>query len=147
MPDASVATIEALIDTHFPEIHHGGRTLYIDRLTQDGAVVRLKSHPRNLRPGGTVSGPAMFTLADYGVYVAILARFGEPGLQAVTSTITLNFLARPQPGDILAEIRILRAGRRLIVTQIEMFGEGRPELLAQATATYVMPSAAPRDRR
>jgi uncharacterized protein (TIGR00369 family) len=140
MPESPVEAVGALVDRHFPEIHYGGRTLYIDHITQDGAIVRLKSHPRNLRPGGTVSGPALFTLADYGVYVAILGRFGEAGLASVTSNMTLNFLARPQPGDIVAQIRILRAGRRLIVTQIEMFSDGRPELLATAIATYVMPS-------
>lgn len=140
MPRPPIEVVDALVDTHFPEVHFGGRTLFIDRLTDDGAIVRLKSHPRNLRPGGTVSGPAMFTLADYGVYVAILAQLGDKGLQAVTSTMTLNFLARPQPGDVIAEIRVLRAGRRLVVTEIEMRSDGKTELVAHATATYVLPA-------
>ncbi len=135
----TIADVDHLIDTHFPEIHHGGRVLFIDALTEDGAEVRLVSHPKNLRPGGTVSGPAMFTLADYGAYVAILGELGDSALQAVTTNITLNFIKRPQPGDILGDIRMIKTGRRLIVVEIEMWTSDRMSLVAHAIATYARP--------
>ena len=138
-PTAAKLTLDEvghLVDTHFPEVHHGGRVLFIDALTGDGAHVRLKSHPKNLRPGGTVSGPAMFTLADYGAYVAILARLGEGGLQSVTTNINLNFMRRPQPGDVLGEIRLIKSGKRLIVAEIEMTSEVDNALVAHAVATF-----------
>jgi uncharacterized protein (TIGR00369 family) len=136
----SAVEVDALIDEHFPAIHFGGRTLSIDALTERGALVRLKSHPKNLRPGNTVSGPAMFTLVDYGVYVAILAHLGDSALQSVTTSITLNFMNRPQPGDLIAEINLLKIGKRLIVTEMKIFADGKPEMVAHATATYAMPS-------
>ena len=135
----TAAEVDHLINLHFPEVHFGGRVLFIDALTADGARVRLKSHPKNLRPGGTVSGPAMFTLADYGAYVAILARLGEGGLQAVTTNINLNFMRRPQPGDVLGEIRLIKSGKRLIVAEIEMTADVDAALVAHAVATYIRP--------
>jgi uncharacterized protein (TIGR00369 family) len=131
--------VDRLIDEHFPEIHFGGRVLYIDTLTAHGARVRLKSHPKNLRPGGTVSGPAMFSLADYGAYVAILARAGAAGLQSVTTNINLNFMRRPQPGDVIGEIELIKFGKRLIVAEIGLSSEGNPALVAHAVATFAMP--------
>jgi uncharacterized protein (TIGR00369 family) len=139
MTKLTVAEVDQLIDTHFPQIHHGGRVLSIDALTDDGASVRLTAHPKNLRPGGTVSGPAMFTLADYGAYVAILAITGDGGLQAVTTSITLNFIRRPQPGDILGDIRLVKVGKRLIVIDIQMWTADRAALVAHAIATYARP--------
>ena len=131
--------VDNLIDVHFPEIHFGGRVLFIDTLTAQGARVRLKSHPKNLRPGGTISGPALFTLADYGAYVAILARAGAGGLQSVTTNINLNFMRRPQPGDVIGEIDLIKVGKRLIVAEIAMFADGNDALVAHAVATYAMP--------
>ena len=43
-----------------------------------GCTVRLNADERHLRPGGTVSGPSLFTLADIGGYVCVLAHAG-PG--------------------------------------------------------------------
>lgn len=132
--------IDRLIDQHFPEIHFGGKTLFIEAITRNGAKVRLRSHPRNLRPGGTVSGPAMFALADFAVYVAILARIGEAGLQAVTANMALNFLRRPEPGDLVADVALLSFGRRLIVAEVRLHSAVTDALVAVATATYAMPS-------
>ena len=58
------------------------------------ARVRMKADPRNTRPGGTISGMAMFALADFSVYVAIIGSLGEPGLDAVTSSLNINYRPR-----------------------------------------------------
>lgn len=136
----SIPEIDRLIDLHFPAVHHGGRVLFTEALTEDGARIRLVDHPKNMRPGGTVSGPAMFTLADYGVYVAILGLLGEAALQAVTTNITLNFIRRPQPGDLLGRIKLIKTGRRLIVAEVEITSAGDETLVAHVVATYAMPA-------
>jgi hypothetical protein len=38
----------------------------------------------------------MFTLADFGVCVAIIASLGETGFEAVIASSTVNFLASPR---------------------------------------------------
>ena len=83
--------IEALIDARFPQIHAGGRTLLVEDAGERSARVRLLHHERHTRPGGTVFGPAMFALADFAVYVAIIAALGEVGLDAVTTNLNIIF--------------------------------------------------------
>jgi uncharacterized protein (TIGR00369 family) len=134
------AQVTALIDEHFPLVHEGGGRLTIERISPDASVVRMAGDDRAMRPGGTVAGPAMFKLADFAVYVAILGKFGEAALQAVTTSMTINFLSRPGPGDIVATVRLLKTGRRLAVAQVEIHSLGVPEMVAHATATYAIPS-------
>jgi len=137
------AQVEALINSHFPQIHVGGRAMLIEEAGVRRARVRLKKLQRHLRPGGTVSGPTMFTLADFSVYVAIIATLGEAGIDAVTTNMNINFLAKPEPRDLIACVRLLRVGRRLAVGETELFSDGAPDLVAHAIATYALPQAAP----
>jgi uncharacterized protein (TIGR00369 family) len=126
----------------FPQIHAGGRTMLIEEVHHAGARVRMAADPRHTRPGGTISGPAMFALADFSVYVAIIASLGEPGFDAVTSSLHINFLARPAPNDMTAHaklIRLIRLGRRSAVGEVELFSERLPAMVAHATATYALP--------
>jgi uncharacterized protein (TIGR00369 family) len=133
-----VARIEALIDDRFPQIHGGGRTLVIEEVGPRSARVRLKTHDRNIRPGGTVSGPAMFTLADFAVYVAIIAAMGEDGIEAVTSNMNINFLAKPEARDVTAHVRLIRVGRRTAVGEAELYSDGSEDIVAHAIATYAL---------
>jgi len=134
------AQVEALINSHFPQIHVGGRAMLIEEAGARRARVRLRKQDRHLRPGGTVSGPTMFTLADFSVYVAIIASLGESGIEAVTTNLNINFLAKPEPRDLIACVRLLRLGRRLAVGEAQLFSDGVPDLVAHAIATYALPS-------
>jgi uncharacterized protein (TIGR00369 family) len=132
--------LEALIDARFPQIHSSGRSLLIEDATGGGVRVRLKYHQRHSRPGGTVSGVAMFTLADFGVYVAIIAALGEPGMEAVTTNLNINFLAKPEPRDLIAQVRLIRLGRRLAVGECQIRSDGSETMVAHAIATYALPA-------
>jgi uncharacterized protein (TIGR00369 family) len=134
------AQVEALINRHFPQIHVGGRSMLIEEAAARHARVRLKQQDRHVRPGGTLSGPTMFTLADFSFYVAIIATLGEAGIEAVTTTLTINFLAKPAPRDLVSVVRLIRVGRRLAVGEAQLFSDGAAEMVAQATATYALPS-------
>lgn len=135
------AELTVLVEAHFPQVHEGNGRITIERADADKTVVRMAHDPRIVRPGGTVSGPTMFKLADFGVYVAILGRLGEAGLQAVTTSMTVNFLSRPQPADMIAEIQLLKLGRRLAVAEARLYAAGNPEVIAHATSTYAIPPA------
>jgi len=141
-PNAHLTTeaVSRLIDETFPEIHSAGRKLTIESVAPSFARVRLQFDPRNLRPGGTVSGPAMFTLADFTIYVALIATLGDAAIQAVTSNISINFLSRPDPVDVVAEARLIKVGRRLAYAEVALFSEGREEMIAHATSSYALPS-------
>jgi uncharacterized protein (TIGR00369 family) len=104
-------------------------------------AVRLKmtTGERSLRPGGTVSGPTMFMLADTALYVAVLASVGPKAL-AVTTSITINFLRRPAPRDLIAECRLLKLGKRLAVGEVTILSAGEDDPVAHATGTYSIPA-------
>jgi uncharacterized protein (TIGR00369 family) len=90
----------------------------------------------NLRAGGSLSGPTMFTLADTALYAAVLSEIGLEPL-AVTTDMTIHFVKKPR-GELLAEAKLLRCGRRQAVGTIELKSAG--EIVAHATGTYALPS-------
>lgn len=137
----TVEAVNSLIDEHFPGIHAGGRRIDIVSVADRVARCRMRPSERAIRPGGTLSGPAMFTLADYTIYIALIATLGLPAIPAVTSNLNINFLRRPEPVDLLADARIIRLGRRLAYCEVQLYSEGRTELVAHATGSYSIPTA------
>ncbi len=96
---------------------------------------------KHLRPGGTVSGPTIMLLADCAAYFAILGHYGKVAL-AVTTSLNINFLRKPSADrDLLADARLLKAGKRLVISEIVIFSQGMEEPVAHATATYSIPPA------
>lgn len=116
----------------------------IEDIGPDTARVRMRLSDRNTRPGGTISGPAMFTLADFSIYAALLGRLGEPVIPAVTSNLNITFLTRPPAKDVIAETRLVRVGRRLAYAEVALYSDGENEMIAHATGTYALPSTTKR---
>ncbi len=111
----------------------------VDRVDAGGVVLRLKVAERHLRPGGTVSGPNIFALADVAMYLAILSRIGPVAL-AVTTNCSIDFMRKPAMGcDLLGEARILKLGRSLAVGDVLVFSEGAADPVARAGLTYSIP--------
>jgi uncharacterized protein (TIGR00369 family) len=137
-PAASNAErLTAFLAREFPQLELG-RNFSIEAAGAMGARLRLHFRPDHLRPGGTISGPAIFALADVALFVAILAEIGEVEL-AVTTNLTVNFLRKAGPGDLIGEARLLKLGRRLAVGEVAMFSSGAPDIVAHATGTYSIP--------
>ncbi|TMV91085.1 PaaI family thioesterase [Thioclava sp. BHET1] len=114
----------------------------IEAMDEELLVLRLKVDERHLRPGGTVSGPNIFALADVGIYFAILARIGRVPL-AVTTNASIDFMRKPKSGvDLLAHIRILKLGRVLAVGDALIYSEGDDRPVARASMTYSIPPGA-----
>ena len=82
----------------------------------------------------------MFMLADFTIYVALIATLGPAAIAAVTSNLNINFLTRPDPADLIGEARIIRLGRRLAYAEVSISADKSRELLAHATSNYVLPS-------
>lgn len=132
------AEVAAFLRREFPQIDP--MELRIEALEPGSARVRMPHHERNLRPGGTISGPAMMALADASAYVLMLGMLGPVAL-AVTTSLTINFLRRPEPADLVCEIALLKLGRRLAVVEARIYAGGA-EPVAHVTATYSIPPAA-----
>lgn len=113
----------------------------VERLTEDGIILRLKVGMRHLRPGGTVSGPSMFGLADVAFYFALMSRIGLQAL-AVTTNVSIDFLRKPMPdADLLGEARILKIGRQLAAGDVLIRSVGQEEVVARAGLTFSIPPA------
>ena len=111
----------------------------VEALSEEALTVRLRVAERHLRPGGTVSGPSIFALADVGVYLAVLARLGPVAL-AVTTSCAIDFMRRPAFGaDLLGETRLLKLGRVLAVGDVLIRSEGAEAPVARASLTYSIP--------
>ena len=103
--------------------------------------VHFTPEERHLRPGGTVSGPTLFALADCAVYLAIIAHVGKEAL-AVTTGASIDFMRKPDAGrDLTAEVTLLKLGRGLAVGDAAIRSGRRDELVARATLTYSRPRA------
>jgi len=114
--------------------------LVIEDLGPMHALVRMKIRDEHLRPGGTVSGPTMFALADNTVYIAILAMIGRVPL-AVTTGGSIDFMRKPSANrDIVADCRLLKLGRVLAVGDVLIRSQGSEPVLARASFTYSIPS-------
>lgn len=103
------------------------------------ARVRMRFNEQRLRPGGTISGPSLMTLADTGVWVALLAQIGRVAL-SVTSHLDIDFLRKADPGDVIGDVRLLKVGRKLAVGTVTMFSEHDDRPVAHASVTYAIPS-------
>ena len=112
--------------------------LRLDTIGPGTASLRLPYDEKNLRPGGTVSGPAMMGLADAAMYAAVLSRIGIVKL-AVTTNFNINFLRRPKPGELIARADVIKLGKRLAVIEVSIFSAGDDRVVAHATGTYSIP--------
>jgi len=137
-PIMTVAELERFLDREFPQIHHGGRIYHVEAVGPLSPRMRMDYHERHIRPGGTLSGPAMMTLADLTLYIAILAHVGPVAL-AVTTNLSFNFLKKPEQRGLVADCRLLKLGRRLAVGEVAVFSEGGSEVVCHATGTYSIP--------
>jgi len=138
LPRIIKAEIDELCSKALPWVEIFGLT--IEDLGQGTCRVRMPAKEEFLRPGGTVSGPALMSLADYAMYVAVLSAIGRVEL-AVTVNLTANFLRRPKPGAVFGDCRLIKLGKRLAYGEVSLFSEGEEEAgpVAHVTATYSIP--------
>ncbi|HSN83883.1 MAG TPA: PaaI family thioesterase [Polyangiales bacterium] len=127
--------IEDFMKESFPQAR---MPIEIEELRDGFLRIRLEVTNRYLRPGDTVSGPTLMTLADTAMYYLLLGMIGPVAL-ALTSSLTINFLRAPKLGDIVAEAEMLKLGKRLAVGQVTMYSEGGDDPVAHATVTYSIP--------
>jgi uncharacterized protein (TIGR00369 family) len=108
-------------------------------VSAEHVIMALRASEKHLRPGGTVSGPAMFALADVCAYFCILSRLGPVAL-AVTTNCSIDFMRKPAPGRLLCRMELLKLGRALAVTEGRLYSEAAPDKpVARAALTYSIP--------
>lgn len=136
MPKISVEEFQSLIDADLPLIElFGIRTVSIG---SGVATMRMHFNTSLIRPGGTIAGPTLMALADVTLYAVVMGLVGRVPL-AVTTSLTINFLKKPGPADVVSEGRILKLGKRLAVGECSLHSMDEDDLVAHVTGTYSIP--------
>jgi len=126
--------VAAFIAAEFPQTK-----CVIRAVGNAGSTVVHEVGPQELRPGGTVSGPVLMSVADVALYVAILGEIGIVPL-TVTTSLSINFLRKP-PADrrIVGVCRLMKLGKSLAVGEVSLYSEGNSRPVAHAVGTYSIP--------
>jgi len=135
----TVAELQRFLADAFPELPP---PYVVEEVGTSGIRLRLPVTPMHRRPGGTVSGPSLMALADAAAWLALLAQIG-PVPSAVTTSLHIDFLRRPELVDVVAEGLVLKLGARLGVVDVAMRSDAGGELVAKAQVTYSLPPRAP----
>jgi uncharacterized protein (TIGR00369 family) len=135
-PVLDAAEVNQLMAEVYPQLNADHLSYEAVDVFPGGCTVRLNADERHLRPGGTVSGPCLFTLADIGGYACVLSHAGPDAL-SVTTNISINFMRKAGAGAVLGHCRILKLGRSLMVFDIDIVADG--QTVAHATGTYSVP--------
>ena len=129
-PDA----MQSFLDREFPQ-----STVKVVSLGEHTATVKQEINDMHLRPGGTVSGPVLMTVADVAMYVAVLNQIGIVPL-AVTTNLNINFLRKPSAERaIIGVCHLLKLGKTLAVGEVNLYSEGNDEVVAHVVTTYAIP--------
>ncbi|MEM6850791.1 MAG: PaaI family thioesterase [Pseudomonadota bacterium] len=139
MPGMSPSDIDAYLQEEFPQVFVDAR-VSVAEAEAGRARLHLTPGRAHLRPGNTVSGPAIMMMADAAAYAALLS-LDSGAKMAVTSDLTIHFLRAAAPGAMLVQTaNVIKAGRRISVIACETIDE-QGRLLAHATTGYAMPAA------
>ena len=128
--------VRSLIKRHFPHVIEF--PVSVSARGEGSLALTLAVTEAMLRPGGTISGPTLMTLADTAMYVLLLSELGAVE-QAVTTSMHIDFLRRPALVPVTARAELLKLGRTLAVGRVTMFSEGDARPIAHASITYALP--------
>lgn len=112
----------------------------VEEVSSGSATVVHEVGTAHLRPGNTVSGPLLMTVADVALYVAILGTIGIVPL-TVTTSLTINFLRKPAPDKPITGIcKLIKVGKTLAVGEVSLYSDRNAAMVAHAVGTYSIPS-------
>lgn len=135
-PVMDIPALHAFLKEVFPQVHED---FVVEQVEPMKMRVRLKVTEKHLRPGGTVSGPSMFALADVAIYLAVLSMIGPKAL-SVTTNCSIDFMRKPEANcDLIAEAVIHKLGRVLAVGDVLLRSDGSDAVVARASLTYSIP--------
>ncbi len=100
---------------------------------------RLPVAPRHLQHSGVVHAGVQATIADHTAGAAGHTVIGS-GQMVLTSTFTINLLTPAKGEELRARARVLKAGRRLVIVESDVFAcqGGREELTSRAIVTLAV---------
>jgi uncharacterized protein (TIGR00369 family) len=105
--------------------------------TSDRLVIEMDNRPDLANIRGTLQGGLVATLIDIAAG-RLAGNVVGPDQDVTTADMNVHYLAPIMQGPARAEATIVRAGRRLIVTSVDVTDAGRDRLAARATLTFAV---------
>ena len=137
----SAVSVEDL-NSFFRKNFKGDRGLLPDitMAETDHVIMAALMSERNIRPGGSISGPTQMALADHIAYAVIFTRLGITPM-AVTSNLNIDFLRPLMAKTVNVEGKMIKLGRALAIIEVNIWGENKGKISSRATVTYALPRA------
>jgi acyl-coenzyme A thioesterase PaaI-like protein len=136
----NAAELEVLLRRELPPVDQRGEI--IEEIGGAHLTMRLPVHPnyvsKDIPPGSgqmMLSAPIMMGLADTAMYAAIHAFYGATTIGAIVN-FNISFMRVAGAKDIVAEVKLLRKGRKLAFLETFLVAAGDTEACAHVTATY-----------
>ena len=128
--------INDMLETHWP----ASRCICTE-VGPDHAIASLTPEASDIRPGGYISGPTLFSAADAALWFLSFGACERLEPLALTSDLTIRFL-RPASGRIIfARADLNKAGRRSVVGTVTVWTDAGDAPCAVAQGTYILPAA------
>ena len=111
-------------------------------VSKDHALVSKLPGVADLRPGGLVSGPFQFALADIGMWFATFGAYERIEPMALTSELSIRFLRPAVVADgarVWARIDVNSVGRKTMVSTATIYTDDPTRPTAVAQGTYIVP--------
>jgi uncharacterized protein (TIGR00369 family) len=105
--------------------------------TSERLVIEMDNRPDLVNVRGAIQGGLVATLIDIAAG-RLAGTVSGAGNDVTTADMNVHFLAPIIEGPARAEATVVRAGRRLIVTSVDVFDTGRDRLAARATLTFAV---------
>ena len=133
--EVTVEAINAMLTESFP-----GTPNRCVEIGDDYAIASLDVAPTSIRPGGFISGPAQFGLADAALWYVSFVALGRIEPMALTSELSIRYLRPAQGERLLCRARLEARSRRSVVGTCHIWVDGEPErITATAQGTYAVP--------
>lgn len=127
--------INAMLETHWP----ASRCICTE-VGSDHAVAALTPDEADIRPGGTIAGPVLFSAADAALWFLCFGAADRIEPLALTSDLAIRFLRPARGTTVFARADLNKAGRRSVVGTVTVRTDAADAPVAVAQGTYIRPS-------
>lgn len=103
------------------------------------AIATLTPEATNIRPGGYISGPTLFAVADTALWFLTFSASERIEPFALTSELSIRFLHPAQGERVFARADLNKVSRRTVVGTVSVWTDANETPCATAQGTYVLP--------
>ena len=111
--------------------------LSVESVSADAAVLRMKFSDKLCRDNGVICGQALMSLADTAMVFAVSGTVGAY-IPMTTVDQSIHFLRPAAKADVLAEARVVRAGKTMAFGSVTLKVDGDERPVAMAQTAYAL---------